>query len=738
MSLWRSRPLFIRPRLSQRSCYHALTQFKETRKPSVQAETVDGGSLTMTTLQNEHDNTQDPITIEPYSPPSFAIPALHPRSPSISQVTSSHPIPIPSSTISKFSTPTDGPSLPSRRTILEELEKVQSSAPTSTALSRLLTKWLDIIESQAEEHEESSKMLDREILFSFLRLSRAADQYHIRQTLWSHLPSFNRLQQLHDVLGNQWSCDEPGDSLVVEAAMGEIMVGVREWDTLLHSLRRYGMLEEHDLDEPTKRRFLSTVIKQWTPLQPWIALKLQRSARNSGVVVNADQLVPLFEQFVAEKRFTTALELLEEVGNGNVPGLPGLMERLMQGLADAGTVTLPDKMANHLGNVSSHAILSEKLQNPWLWDWCVQVLVGSRQYTAAVQVLEKIANSPGGLLQTSTIRKVTKRLCEARLFTLAEHLLNVLPRDHPSRTALLHTVFCSAARAGQALVIKRLWSRLTECSFTPTNHDRLLLLYGTRDEWIRTGISSNSILSLVSSDDKRSLHLAQQLLVLAGRHARANKLAHSSLAQHTIGVSDHESSPATFNALLSTTLMRQPHPQGSKLNRAQRVFTTFLEMIETHTPSKGTPFAPDLVTFNILVKAFISLDKVTLRTIRGLFDRLILAGYPSGEYPLLKDCNKGPVFGSDLAGSRDLLDFTRSSNTWLKECLSKESLRRSLSFEKHVEPLYKMFKKTFYRRGDKESARVVLYIYKSVKEQHALKMEATERKQLLKQREETV
>ncbi|KAI5990215.1 hypothetical protein EDD15DRAFT_2170598 [Pisolithus albus] len=136
--------------------------------------------------------------------------------------------------------------------------------------------------------------------------------------------------------------------------------------------------------------------------------------------------------------------------------------------------------------------------------------------------------------------------------------------------------------------------------------------------------------------------------------------------------------------LLLHGISTQPTP------RNRRRLRKLLSLIEDLTGQYG--FQPDRVTVNIIIKAMISwramFDNVRLR---ALFNHLIRGGYPPGDYS-----SRTLPFESPSAG-RPLV-------------MEKIGLSSHVDFERHVRPLYRMFVKAFYVRGDVEAARRVAEI----------------------------
>ncbi|KAI6165552.1 hypothetical protein EDD17DRAFT_172947 [Pisolithus thermaeus] len=136
--------------------------------------------------------------------------------------------------------------------------------------------------------------------------------------------------------------------------------------------------------------------------------------------------------------------------------------------------------------------------------------------------------------------------------------------------------------------------------------------------------------------------------------------------------------------LLLHGVSTQPTPRNGR--RLRKLLSLIEELARRHG------FQPDRVTVNIIVKAMINwrtmFDNVRLR---ALFNHFIRVGYPPGDYS-----SQNLPFGSPPAGRLFMIGEIRLSS--------------HVDFERHVKPLYRMFVKAFYARGDVEAARRVAEI----------------------------
>lgn len=165
------------------------------------------------------------------------------------------------------------------------------------------------------------------------------------------------------------------------------------------------------------------------------------------------------------------------------------------------------------------------------------------------------------------------------------------------------------------------------------------------------------------------------------------------------------SSPAIQTAMGNTIL------NGKLRRKSQRDTMRTCIRVLNHLISE-TGFVPDRVTVNILIKAVLLWrTRVNTYAVRALFDKVVRLGYPTGgvvpEGEVLFGNDGGPIVNEVVL----------------------PNLETRIDYKRHVEPLYKMFAKAMYLRGDFAGGLKVVGIMKLVrKEDEKRRAEARERR----------
>ncbi|GJE94552.1 hypothetical protein PsYK624_107220 [Phanerochaete sordida] len=149
---------------------------------------------------------------------------------------------------------------------------------------------------------------------------------------------------------------------------------------------------------------------------------------------------------------------------------------------------------------------------------------------------------------------------------------------------------------------------------------------------------------------------------------------------------------AQHRTALGNTILHASATRGTQAQaaRVRRVLGTFRRLRD----EQG--FVPDRVTTNVLVGALLRWSAaVDAAGVRALFDRMVRSGYPAGDA-----C--APGAGPFRTPVADGVRF------------EVPEVAAPIQYAAHVRPLYKMFVKALYLRGDAEGARVIVGILKGL------------------------
>lgn len=226
----------------------------------------------------------------------------------------------------------------------------------------------------------------------------------------------------------------------------------------------------------------------------------------------------------------------------------------------------------------------------------------------------------------------------------------------------------------------------------------------------------NSLRQRESGVDEQTLERIASILVRLGRSSAALKI----LDIYSKKTKDGKPSISTRagNIILGASLL----PKRNRRNLRQ--FEHAARRLQRLIQERG--FVPDRITLNILMKSLLRWENLTpADTLRELFDKLVKSGFATLSAPVgFFDSAKPP--SSEEAGAprgppssaEDMLsiktavinqrDQTRTPHRLNIRLSPFIAHSKRASFDLHIRPLYKMFVKAFYARGDKDAARGAL------------------------------
>ncbi|KAG8956127.1 hypothetical protein FRC00_005053 [Tulasnella sp. 408] len=510
------------------------------------------------------------------------------------------------------------------------------------------------------------------------------------------------------------------EGIVVQWALAESFLGTTSWGGIVQALRGAGLAPSGRIADERMANFASYVIEAWAERKPEIAAELYSSAQREGIRLPGRALFALCQAAIDHGRFDRALEIL---GQGKIdPNRHRLaVERMVTAVSQGGIVSLNGAMASVLGE-SMLAVSSKELIRPTNrrhWEWCIVVLARSRHERMAYQIYQSFHPQDWS---ARFLRELCTILCYSRSFKLAGDIASSLDQDNLARKQLHYMVFQHASRAGLNKLARQSWTALRMMKdFIPTQYDHLLLRQALRAE--RTGkVSPLPVTRRLDASDPRTVILGHRMLAETGR----NKLANQQVA----ALLDTEPSEAVQQWTPSTVLCTMNNILTSEL-RTKSIQTT-KDIIDTFSrlfrqqpktgASSDVPRAryavtPDPVTLNIILGAWMGLKDVHTTEIRELFDKLLSLGYPTSS----RTFTSTSVFRTQPSTSIKPLAIL------VEAVLGDHDVTRRLSTRKHVLPLYKMFMKHLYMRGDTSSARQVMYIYKGLRNSAELEKEKERR-----------
>ncbi|KAG5720467.1 hypothetical protein E4T56_gene9377 [Termitomyces sp. T112] len=313
------------------------------------------------------------------------------------------------------------------------------------------------------------------------------------------------------------------------------------------------------------------------------------------------------------------------------------------------------------------------------------IMIASEQPARAIAIVEVIhRNAPPSFFTTRLLLRLMRTLVRYRHIHLTHRVHRLVPTDPANARAAAdfrRKMTLSLARAGAHTAAKRAYGygldlKKDQVWRTPREAMTRAVKFNTRTPLAKHTLPIMSILSRAPTH-RPTIQYAATLLVRAHRPSAVRKVLERSLPHL-----DSKTMATIGNTILDGLLTRHVLRNGRLV---RHILRTKEQMEKTYG------FKPDRVTINITIKSLLRWRVVfDSSKIRELFDHIVRCGYPASEQWMTP--------GTDVPFG--------TSTVSMKIPAANEKI----VFEKHVRPLYKMFIKALFTRGDGPAARKVVGI----------------------------
>ncbi|KAG6853604.1 hypothetical protein C0991_002928 [Blastosporella zonata] len=328
------------------------------------------------------------------------------------------------------------------------------------------------------------------------------------------------------------------------------------------------------------------------------------------------------------------------------------------------------------------------------------IMIASDQPARAITVVEAIhRNAPPSFFTTRLFLRLMRTLVRYRHLHLTHRVHRLVSTDAADaraaadfRRKLTH----SLARAGAYSAAQRAYTFGVHPSHkvwrTPREAMANAVKFNARSPSSKHTLPIISILSRAPTHPP-TIQYAIMLLVRGRRVSAARAILKRSLPHLD------SKTVTTIGNMILDSLLRTHLLRNGRLVRHMMRTKEHLERMYG--------FQADRVTINVIINALLRWRGVLdALKIRGLFDHMVRCGYPASQQrrrPTPEaDQSRGGVYGADVPFGTSAASLR----------VNVPAVDEKISFERHVRPLYKMFVKAFFVRGDTGAARTVVGIMK--------------------------
>ncbi|KAH9949975.1 hypothetical protein B0H21DRAFT_725575 [Amylocystis lapponica] len=582
--------------------------------------------------------------------------------------------------------------------VLGSLEKLfpsvdgQSSASSGhdivRGVSRVLeTLWNNWI-AAVDERRYRPLFVSRAICAAFLRLAG-----HVKnKTLSDACRQYCDCASLWAVVHSDGSSSLGLNSLAREHLLSSLTYGGRVETAL-------AFIMECVHDPETLSTVVNATISRLCHVDVDVAQRLWASSRHMSIDISPGTIVILGVMLSRQGLHTAALQHLNDIRLTTEQRLQ-IVRPLLLVLSRYRHRKVSPHLAEQIGDVllgtfssqTPHVDLRHTLENVCL------VISRSGHPSKAVALVEAICSRHSSFFRQSLFRLLVRLLLSQRQFRLAERVFDLSAKLLPQLAqSMKPQLMFQYSRAGASRLALRLAQSTPEgrvgildaLSLACTKHL-------TRPSVARTlSLKVQRVLNRQQANAGLSTQYALHLLLRTGRVRAAKRIYEQAQEQ-----------PQRVRTMMGNDILHASmlHRSRGNARRMRKVLDTLNDFV------KRTDFVPDGVTVNVLLKALMWwTTDVDSQKLRVLFDRMVQNGYPSGDIAT----GGGLPFGTE--GAHDPEGFVIPKT------------KSGISFARHVRPLYKMFIRAFYIRGDATAARTVVRILKAAREEAVERLERQER-----------
>ena len=417
-----------------------------------------------------------------------------------------------------------------------------------------------------------------------------------------------------------------------------------------------------------------------------LATEVQQVARRIGIKLSLDSSAEVAVHQAKQGELAPALGCLSQTElspEQRLRILRTVLEQLVwRGHRFRSTRLTPDAINSLLAHFASSSP-----SNPFPSDLASVLLVMPRHQHAkpAVTLVEAIAKADRTHLSPKFFNRFIRNLVRHRQLRIAARTHHLAQKLYPESALPSYWLAAQLSKHGASMLAQKFAGSMDKAP----EKIRVLRAVKFRERSpspVRTLKLSRLLHPRRTQRQRRlrtdaAIHRALEILIRAARLRTVKRLYTELRATQ---------SPSSLNALGNSILHASTQrPSRSQADRWRQALTMLNELVEKYA------FTPDRVTINTLVKAYMQWTAgVTHEHLRALFDHIVRIGYPTGDV-----IPQGRVPFGTAEGPPPI---------YLPE------VDTPLSYAKHVRPLYKMFIKAFYRRGDVGAVRVVVGIMKAV------------------------
>jgi hypothetical protein len=487
-------------------------------------------------------------------------------------------------------------------------------------------------------------------------------------------------QKLFIVRGSDSDADKlQTNDLMVAYILAEVSFQRKRWPNIFSTLM--GVTP----DLRWRNDVIAALLRHYISRDPEAALGLYRFSKNNDIQLSPEIVHTVSIALATPRTWEIAAPFLDHprFSRKQVEALLGAILRIFQ-------IECREYVAPALvGNLGQAMLKLYTVQPPlqrykYAIRFFLPIMIVTGHATKAVDVVEAIHRQMPSFFNTRFFLRFMRSLARFRQLRLASRLFRLVSTV-PTRSTddLRRKVTLDMASAGASACARNVYRTGIRRKGWRTARESMARAVDFRTR-APSPLHALRVVPIVARNPSHgpTIKYAVSILVRARRCYAAIKLL-----RRTSQLLD----PTTRTSICNTIIHGRLLCLDMRNRRHVRSVLRTKELLE-----KMFAFTPDRTTINIILKAILQWQKMMdPPKLKRLFDHMVRMGYPASP----RWCaQSGVPFGTQVSSPFENFNLLKLSST--------------ISFERHVRPMYKMFIKAFYLRHDASAAKMIVGILK--------------------------
>lgn len=493
----------------------------------------------------------------------------------------------------------------------------------------------------------------------------------------------------------------------VQVGYVSIGFGARYWSQVFRDINLAGIVIGEGVDDGSKKEIATRIVSLWANRDSNVAYELYMATSTEQFRLTATTLSVLLRNCLNKGELQKAIACASDQ-SVSPKHRWHFMNFVVEYIGERDIRRLQPNTAVLLGETMSQVIPYSRIQTERreLWEETFLLIQRSCITDVYLQGIRHVLDTDPNFWSESFLSNIARALArEYPRLVMGLGTNYIRGRDDASRIRLRIIEYLALRRHGH--IAKEMWDSLDNYEIEKaTLFQRILaaVKFQYREPKKLHVLHIPELLLSAPHILERDLNLVLYLLIRGDRNADARRVLRR--VQVSGKLPNQAPSTKSLNILLNSALMPKDAFRGPR--QLAKVTRYYRELFVRYN------VAPDPVTMNLMLKCALRWQSISVEQVRALFNQCIISGYPGWTGPGLPfDDPSAPPIYKLLPMSNTASQFERTESDPSKmSAFAMATQKAKLSYERHVQPLYKMFSKAFRVRQDYESSQLVVQILK--------------------------